>query len=189
MEYFVGQTLQQLLSETGKLAPDVAVQIILKVCRGLKEAHQQGIIHRDIKPGNIFVSVGDVLGEVVKIIDFGIAKKINEEAKQHTQLTVGFIGTYRYASPEQIHGTSIDSRTDIYSLGVVFYEILTGNHPYNMTNNSESPEDNPQPLREQPDCQNLSPELEAIVMKCLSKSPQDRFQTIEELEQALRELW
>ena len=189
MEYFVGKTLQQLLSETGKLAPDVAVQIILKVCRGLKEAHQQGIIHRDIKPANIFVSVGDVLGEVVKIIDFGIAKKINEEAKQHTQLTIGFIGTYRYASPEQIHGTSIDSRTDIYSLGVVFYEILTGNHPYNMTNNSESLEENPQPLREQPDCQNLSPELEAIVMKCLSKSPQNRFQTIAELEQALRELW
>ncbi len=189
MEYCIGQTLQELLNETGKLAPNVAFKIILKVCRGLKEAHQQGIIHRDIKPGNIFVSAGDVLGEVVKIIDFGIAKKITEEAKQYNQLTIGFIGTYRYASPEQIEGTNIDSRTDIYSLGVVFYEILTGNHPYNMTNNSESLEENPQPLREQPDCQNLSPELEAIVMKCLSKSPQNRFQTIEQLEQALRELW
>ena len=188
MEYFEGKTLQQLLNEKEKITPNLALQIIFKVCHGLKEAHKQGIIHRDIKPGNIFLSAGDSLGEVVKIIDFGIAKKINEEAKQNTQSTIGFIGTYRYASPEQCLGISIDSRTDIYSLGVVFYETLTSNHPYNLKNNSNHLTEIPKPLREQPGCQNIPVELENIVLKCLSKSRENRFQNIEELEQALRDL-
>ena len=193
MQYFVGQTLQKLLNENKTLSLKLALQIIFKVCHGLKEAHKQGIIHRDLKPDNIFLISG---GEVVKLIDFGIAKKIDEESKQNTQLTVAgtFLGTYRYASPEQCLGASIDSKTDIYSLGMVLYEILSGNNPYNLKNDSNTTNadwsvahrrENPIPLREQPACQNIPVELENIVMKCLSKSPQDRFQTIEELEQAL----
>ncbi len=135
-------------------------------------------------------------GEVVKLIDFGIAKKIDEESKKHTQLTVEgtFLGTYRYASPEQCRGASVDSRTDIYSLGVVLYEAISGNNPYNLQEDYDTTNDDwsvahrrkiPKPLREQPGCQNIPVELESIVMKCLAKSPQNRFQTIEELEQAL----
>jgi CHASE2 domain-containing sensor protein len=197
MEYFVGQTLQQLLENNPTISLDLALRIILKVCHGLKEAHNKGIIHRDLKPDNIFLISGDTLGEVVKILDFGIAKKIDEESNQHTQLTVAgtFIGTYRYASPEQCRGANIDSRTDIYSLGVVLYELISNNNPYNIKDDSNTTKadwiashlrESPKPLREQPSCENLSVELNNIVMKCLEKSPQSRFQTIEELEQALR---
>ena len=193
MEYFVGQTLQQLLNEKQTLALTLALNIVLKVCHGLKQAHKQGIIHRDLKPDNIFLISG---GEVVKILDFGIAKKIDEESKEHTQLTMvnTFIGTYHYASPEQCQKISVDLRTDIYSLGMVLYQILSGNNPYNLTNDSNTTNADwdvahrrkpPIPLREQPDCQNIPGEIENIVMKCLSKSPQKRFQSIEDLEQAL----
>ena len=194
MEYFEGKTLQQLLNENHKLAPNSALTIILKVCQGLKEAHHKGIIHRDLKPDNIFlISEGDI----VKLIDFGIAKKIDEESKKQTQLTVAgtFLGTYRYASPEQCLGESIDSRTDIYSLGMVLYEILSGNNPYNLKEDSDTTNadwsvahrrEMPIPLRQQPNCHNLSVELEHIVMKCLEKLPQNRFQTIEQLEKPLR---
>ena len=197
MEYFVGQTLQQLLDKNKKLAPDLALKIVLKICYGLKDAHQNGVIHRDLKPDNIFLLSGATVGEVVKIIDFGIAKKISEETKHNTLLTMAhtFIGTYRYASPEQCRGISIDSGTDIYSLGVVFYETLSGHNPYNLEADSDTTKadwiashltEAPTPLREQPGCENIPVNLEKIVMKCLEKSPQNRFQTIEELEQALR---
>ncbi|MDJ0632285.1 MAG: CHASE2 domain-containing protein [Xenococcaceae cyanobacterium MO_188.B29] len=200
MEYFVGPTLQQLLDKNKTLEPHLALRIILKVCHGLKAAHQKGIVHRDIKPANIFLpGETDTLGEEVKIIDFGIAKKIDEESKKHTQLTVAgtFLGTYRYASPEQCSPVlSVDSRTDIYSLGMVLYETLSGNNPYNLKDDSNTTNADwevahrrktPIPLREQFGCQNIPVELEKIVMKCLAKSPQNRFQNIEELEQALRD--
>ena len=196
MEYFVGQTLQEILDQNQKIPLAPALKIIQKICYGLKDAHQKGIIHRDLKPDNIFLISGSTLGEIVKIIDFGIAKKIEEENTQHTSLTMvnTFIGTYRYASPEQCRGLSIDSRTDIYSLGVVFYEILTGHHPYNIQDNSNTTKadwiashltETPTSLRERTGCENIPVELENIVMKCLEKLPQNRYQNIEELEQAL----
>ena len=193
MEYFRGQTLQQLLNEKHTLSLALALKIVFKVCHGLKQAHKKGIIHRDLKPDNIFL-ISE--GEVVKILDFGIAKKIDEENKEHTQLTMlnTFIGTYRYASPEQCQKKNIDLRTDIYSLGMVLYKIISGNNPYNLTDDSNTTNADwdvahrrktPIPLREQTGCQNIPVEIENIVMKCLSKSPQKRFQSIEHLEQAL----
>ncbi|MGK7947811.1 MAG: CHASE2 domain-containing protein [Xenococcaceae cyanobacterium] len=197
MEYFVGQTLKQLLDENNQLDPNLALKIGLKICYGLKYAHNQGIIHRDLKPDNIFLVSGSTVGEIVKIIDFGIAKKIEEENDTKTSLTMvnTFIGTYRYASPEQCRGISIDSRTDIYSLGMVLYEMLSGNNPYNLKDDSDTTNadwsvahrrETAIPLKEQPGCENIPLNLENIVMKCLEKSPQDRFKNIEELEQALR---
>ncbi len=198
MEYFVGQTLKKLLDRDGKLDEGIALKIILKICYGLKNAHQEGIIHRDLKPDNIFLVSGTTLGEVVKIIDFGIAKKIKEESDpNNTSLTMvnTFIGTYRYASPEQCNGATIDSRTDIYSLGMVFYEMLSGNNPYKLEDNSDTKnadwsvahrKGKAVPLREQPGCEIISVELENIVMKCLEKTPKNRFQNIEDLQQALR---
>ena len=194
MEYFAGTTLQQVLDSQTKLSVDATLKIILKVCQGLKEAHQKGIIHRDLKPDNIFLISA---GEVVKVIDFGIAKKIDEESKQQTQLTVEgtFLGTYRYASPEQCRGADIDSRTDIYSLGVVLYEMLSGQNPYNISQNRTTKADwiashlreNPLPLSKQIGCETIPPGLEKIVNKCLAKKPLERFQTIAELESNLRQ--
>ena len=194
MEYFAGTTLQQVLDSKPKLETNIALQIILKVCRGLQEAHQKGIIHRDLKPDNIFLIAG---GEVVKVIDFGIAKKIDEESKQQTQLTVEgtFLGTYRYASPEQCRGAEIDSRTDIYSLGVMLYEMLTGQNPYNISQNRTTKADwiashlreEPLPLRKQAGCEGIPPGLETIVTTCLAKHPSERFATIAELANKLRQ--
>ena len=197
MEYFAGKTLDDLLTQQKALSLDSAIGIIRQVCAGLKEAHQKGIIHRDLKPENIFLIAGGAVGDIVKIIDFGIAKNINSDRKKHTQLTRegSFIGTYRYASPEQCRGLpNIDRRTDIYSLGVILYEAIAGENPYNLDNSSNTSQADwvachirvtPKPLTEQPGCENIENGLENVVMKCLAKSPQDRFLDIGELQDAL----
>nr|MDJ0691149.1 serine/threonine-protein kinase [Xenococcaceae cyanobacterium MO_188.B32] len=231
MEYFAGKTLQNLLTENRTIPLDSLSHIIRQVCAGLKEAHQKGIVHRDLKPDNIFLVAGGAFGEIVKIIDFGIAKNISADDQKSTQLTRegSFIGTYRYASPEQCRGLlNIDQRTDIYSLGVILYEAICGQNPYNLNNDVSSSQANtvplrkvvgldkqgkqgsrgrrnyaypnslafqadwiayhtrvlPKPLKEQPGCENIKDELANIVMKCLAKSPQDRFSDIGELQNA-----
>ena len=197
MEYFAGQTLEGLLTEQKNLTLDSIINIISQVCAGLKEAHKKGIVHRDLKPENIFLVAGGVLGEIVKIIDFGIAKNISSDREDQTKLTQdgAFIGTYRYASPEQCRGLpNIDQRTDIYSLGVILYEAISGKNPYNLDEKfSTSQADwiachikvTPKPLKQQPGCADIPNELENLVMKCLAKSPQDRFLDMGELQDTL----
>ncbi len=197
MEFFSGNTLQDLLNQNKSLSIDSTINIIRQVCAGLKEAHQKGIVHRDLKPDNIFLVPGGAFGEIVKIIDFGIAKNISSQQKNLTQLTQAgsFIGTYRYASPEQCRGlTDIDHRSDIYSLGVIFYEAICGNNPYNLDDDFSTTQGDwiachikvtPKPLSEQSNYENIDKKLENLVMKCLAKKPQDRFSTIEELQNNL----
>ena len=196
MEYFAGKTLQNLLTENRIVPLDSLFKIISQVCAGLKETHEKGIVHRDLKPDNIFLVSGGAFGEIVKIIDFGIAKNISADARNSTQLTQegSFVGTYRYASPEQCRGlVNIDQRSDIYSLGVILYEAICGNNPYGLDNNlSVSQADwiachirvPPKPLKQQPGCENIEDEIENMVMKCLTKSPQDRFSNIKEFQNA-----
>ena len=197
MEYFDGKTLQNLLSENKTVSLDSLANIIRQVCAGLKEAHQKGIVHRDLKPENIFLVAGGAFGEIVKILDFGIAKNISADAQKYTQLTQegSFIGTYRYASPEQCRGLpNIDQRTDIYSLGVILYEAICGQNPYNLDDDFNTSHADwiachirvpPKPLKQQPGCEHIKDELENIVMRCLAKSPQDRFADLGELQNAL----
>ena len=197
MEYLPGQTLQHLLTENKKVPLDCLLKIISQVCVGLKEAHQQGIVHRDLKPDNIFLVNGGAFGEIIKILDFGIAKNLSFGDINQTKLTQegSFIGTYRYASPEQCRGlASIDQRTDIYSLGVILYEAICGKNPYDLDNDFSNSQADwiachirvpPKSIKEQPGCQNLPDELANIVMQCLAKSPQDRFSDIGALPDAL----
>ena len=198
MEYFNGKTLQNLLTEKKTVPLDSLSNIIRQVCAGLKEAHQKGIVHRDLKPDNIFLIDAGALGEIVKIIDFGIAKNIScdDNDQNHTKLTQegSFIGTYRYASPEQCRGLpNIDQKTDIYSLGVILYEAICGKNPYGLDEDFTPSQADwiashirvpPKPLKEQPGCENIEDELENIVMKCLAKSPQDRFSDLGKLQDA-----
>ena len=196
MEYFEGKTLQTVLTEKKTIPLDSLSNIIRQVCAGLKEAHRKGIVHRDLKPDNIFLIAGGAFGEIVKIIDFGIAKNISADDQKYTQLTRegSFIGTYHYASPEQCRGSAnIDQRSDIYSLGVILYEAICGQNPYNLDNKfSPSQADwiachirvPPKPLKQQPGCEQLEEELANIVMKCLVKSPQDRLAELGELQNA-----
>ena len=197
MEYFHGKTLGEVLQETPTLPVNRIIRIMLQICAGLKEAHNQGIIHRDLKPDNIFLAVGGVFGEEAKILDFGIAKVVETEEKKQTAMTQhgSFIGTYRYASPEQCKGIpNIDKRTDIYSLGIMLYEMLSGKNPYNSDVDRTTQGEwiachiraEAQKLSDYEECQDIPDALKHIAMKCLHKSPTERFQTIEELTEALK---
>ncbi|GAA6619790.1 serine/threonine protein kinase [Scytonema sp. NUACC26] len=209
MEYLRGETLGQLLRQQQSLSVERTVSIIAQVCEGLHLAHEGVIlwrdfatssesvkvVHRDLKPDNIFL-VPTALGELVKILDFGIAK-IRKDSVESTELTSAFIGTSHYAAPEQLEGDKdIDGRADIYSLGMILYEILSGTDPFGLglyTNNISRlswafahTSKQPVPLRSQPNCEQLSPELEAVVMRCLQKEPNERFASVEELKQSLQ---
>ena len=206
MEYLHGQTLGQLMAQKRRLSPQQTAIIMAQVCAGMQLAHEGinfskdsgkrvKVIHRDLKPENIFL-VPTVLGDLVKIIDFGIAK-IRDLQAEYSTVTNSFLGTCHYAAPEQLTGAkSLDERADIYSLGLILYEMLTGFDPFgfNFRDNRVSGETwllahaskPPQPLRSQPGCEHLSPQLEAVVMQCLQKSPQDRFTSVRELNQTLQ---
>ncbi|HEY9800530.1 MAG TPA: protein kinase [Leptolyngbyaceae cyanobacterium] len=207
MEYLRGQTLRQLLLREHRLSVERTVKIISQVCQGLQLAHQGvtlqkdgsnehiQVVHRDLKPDNIFLVPTD-LGEWVKILDFGVAK-IRSDSSDQTSLTSTFIGTFRYAAPEQIQNKqNLDIRADIYSLGIILYEMLSAADPFGFsTKGSNISEaswvlahayEPPTPLRSQPGCEQLSPEIEAVVLKCLQKNPNNRFASVAELSQALQ---
>ena len=205
MEYLYGQTLGQLLAQKRRLSPQQTAMIMAQVCAGLQLAHEGinfsksdkrvKVIHRDLKPENIFL-VPTVLGDFVKIIDFGIAK-IRDLQAEHSTITNFFLGTCHYAAPEQFaRAKDLDERADIYSLGLILYEMLTGFDPFgfNFRDNPVSGETwllahaskSPQPLRSQPHCEHLSPQLETVVMQCLQKSPQERFASVQESNQTLQ---
>ncbi|MEH2058488.1 MAG: protein kinase [Nostoc sp.] len=212
MEYLRGQTLRQLLLREKRLSVERAVKIMAQVCKGLELAHKGvtlqrdggkttehiQVVHRDLKPDNIFLVPTD-LGEWVKVLDFGVAKIRSESSENSniTNITSTFIGTFRYAPPEQIQSDkNLDARGDIYSLGIILYEMLSAADPFGISiKGSHISEaswvlahayEPPKPLRSQPECEHLSVELEAVVMKCLHKNPANRFATVEELNQALQ---
>ncbi|MBR8837311.1 MAG: protein kinase, partial [Stigonema ocellatum SAG 48.90 = DSM 106950] len=212
MEYLRGQTLRHLMVREKQLPVARTVAIIAQVCKGLQLAHQGvtihrdsgkspdliKVIHRDLKPDNIFL-IPTNLGEWVKILDFGVAKirNVSSEQTNITNITSTFIGTFRYSAPEQIQNDqNLDARADIYSLGIILYEMLSAADPFGLSiksrNISEASwllahtHESPKALRSQLGCEHLSPQLEAVVMKCLQKKPHDRFATVEELNQALQ---
>lgn len=209
MEYLEGQTLGQLLAQTPRLGIDRAIEIVRQICAGLQLIHRgvvlcrdgavcskrMKIVHCDLKPENIFV-VPTPFGNLVKIIDFGIARILHRQGDRR-QLETEFSGTYRYASPQQVEGDrALDERSDIYSLGVILYEILSGCDPFGFSawQGKMSREawimahrfQSPIPLRSLSQCQALSSQLEAVVMKCLNKLPQQRFASVAELSRALQ---
>ncbi|HEY5936863.1 MAG TPA: serine/threonine-protein kinase [Kofleriaceae bacterium] len=186
MDFVSGRDLRELINE-GPMPTERAAEIVRQVLSGLAHAHEHGIIHRDIKPANIVLSQKAGLGDHVKILDFGLAR-LNADA---SGLTTGIVvGTPSYMAPEQIRGTAIDGRADLYACGVLMYELLTGKKPF------QSPKDDPievcslhlkAPI---PSLAKTLPgrdfgELEAVVAKALAKLPDERFQTAVEFAKAL----
>jgi beta-lactam-binding protein with PASTA domain/predicted Ser/Thr protein kinase len=175
MEFIEGRTLGEFLSSGRKPTPVQAAEIAQKICAALTAAHAVGVIHRDIKPGNVMVTREGT----VKVMDFGIARVMGPETAPQTSAV---LGTASYLSPEQAQGSPVDARTDIYSLGAVLYEMLTGRPPfmgetpvavaYKQVN--ETPV---VPSQLNPD---VPARLDAVVMKALSKNPSNRYQTAEE---------
>jgi serine/threonine-protein kinase len=182
MERLEGVELESYLRVHGPLDPRHAVELVLQICEGLEEAHAAGIVHRDLKPGNLFLARRADGKEVVKILDFGISKAITDEAP--SSLTNRSLGSPWYMSPEQMLDTSsVDFRADIWSLGVVLFELLTQTRPFDGTSVPEvcakvltAPVPLPRMIR--PD---LDQELEAIVMRCLHKERDDRYPNVRAL--------
>jgi len=184
MELVDGQTLKELVTERGPLPPHVAVGLVEQVLRALAYAHRRGIVHRDIKPQNVIL---DPEGEA-KVADFGIARAGDSQMTQ----TGAIVGTVQYLSPEQANGHPVDRRSDLYSAGIVLYELLTGHVPFD----GEAPVSialkhvNERPVPPGQLRPGIPPALEAVVLRSLEKDPNLRFQSAEEfiaaLEQARR---
>ncbi len=170
MAYYEGETLKEKINK-GPLDIDESINIILQVCEGLEKAHKNGIIHRDIKPSNIFITTDGL----VKILDFGLAKVKDQTRLTQTESTAG---TVNYMSPEQARGEEIDQRTDIWSLGIVLYEMLTGTLPFNAEYDQAVIYSI---LNENPDLEKVAKELKPILQKAITKSQKERYGKIEEL--------
>lgn len=185
MELLQGLSLQQRLKRDRPLAPGVAIPIFMQSCRALSAAHRFGIVHRDLKPGNIFLCEGGG----VKVLDFGMSKLAQEESLTQDGYT---LGTPEYMSPEQCVGDATDARSDLYAFGVLMYETLTGELPFNSKNRQALLEHHqrstPRPMRHVRPELNIPEELDRIVLSCLSKKPKDRPEDARYLENQLAQL-
>jgi serine/threonine-protein kinase len=188
MEFIDGPSLRDAIRQIGPFPPARAVDILRQVASALSAAHRRQIVHRDLKSHNLMLASDDRGRDVVKLVDFGIAKTFDEAA---TQLTaVGYmLGTPHYMSPEQAAGQEVDHRADIYSLGVILYEMLTGAVPFKDESLTSvlvklATEVPPAPSLCRPDLK-IPAALEAIAMRCLAKNPADRFQSADEFADAL----
>lgn len=182
MAYYEGETLKQKIAR-GPLEAEEAVDYAVQMAEGLQRAHQAGIVHRDIKPANVLVTQEGT----VKLVDFGLAK-----AAAQTQLTTAgaTLGTVAYMSPEQVQGRAVDARSDLWALGVVLYEMLTGERPFRGEHEQaivySIRNDPPVPIGDRRD--DIPPALQAIVDRCLQKAPADRYPTAAEVKADLQQV-
>jgi eukaryotic-like serine/threonine-protein kinase len=182
MEYIEGETLRDVLRREGRLSPERAMSLCADICGALDFSHRNGIVHRDVKPGNVMITPQGA----VKVMDFGIARAVSDSAATMTS-TAAVIGTAQYLSPEQARGESVDARSDVYSLGCLLYELVTGAPPFTG--------DSPvavayQHVREDPKLpSSINPvipaELDAILLKAISKNPANRYQSAAEMRNDL----
>jgi serine/threonine-protein kinase len=190
MEYLTGLSLDELVRRDGPLPPARVVFLLRQVCGALREAHFVGLVHRDIKPGNILICSSGGIHDMVKLLDFGLVRLLAADAPSGHALTeLGTTaGTPAFMSPEQAAGAAaVDARTDIYSLGTVAYFLLTGRPPFIEATSVQTmaahltAEPVP-PSRHQP---NVPADVDEVIMRCLEKEPERRFQDIPAVEEAL----
>ena len=193
-DYFVSETLEEMLSKCGHISVERATRIFEQAADGLDYAHQQKILHRDIKPSNICLVNDQYNVDDVKVVDFGIAKLIAEESEetkssQYITHTREIFGSVLYMSPEQCAGKKVDTRSDIYSLGCVMYEALNGKPPFVGKNVMETAykhmNDLPAPLTAPSPVSRSFERYQAVVLKALKKNPQERYQTMSALKNDL----
>lgn len=180
MEYIDGKSLRKIINDNGRLNPEMALSIALQTARALEAAHNHNIIHRDVKPDNILITKNNK----VKLMDFGLAKGTDSVNMTSANL---IIGSAHYFSPEQANGHPVDCRTDLYALGIVMYEMVTGRVPFYGENTMSIilkhvnyPVNPPVDI-----VKNLPKYLNRVILKCLEKRPVDRFQDAAELCEAL----
>lgn len=180
MEYIQGKSLKEIIEKKGALNPETIVNYSMQICNALEIAHSNNLIHRDIKPQNILIDAEDK----VKVADFGIAKSTAADITK----TMNIVGTAHYISPEQAQGKVLDLRTDIYSLGIVMYEMLTADLPFR---GGSSIDISLRHISEQPTLPskiifNVPEKLEKIIMKCLEKNPSNRYPSVTALKKDLQ---
>ncbi|SDP25882.1 serine/threonine protein kinase [Klenkia soli] len=182
MEYIEGETLRDVLRREGRIESDRAMSLTADICAALDFSHRNGIVHRDVKPGNVMITPQGT----VKVMDFGIARAVSDSAATMTS-TAAVIGTAQYLSPEQARGEGVDARSDVYSAGCLLYELVTGAPPFT----GDSPvavayqhvrEDPRTPSSINPD---VPAELDAILLKAMSKNPANRYQSAAEMRSDL----
>lgn len=189
MELLEGEPLSDRLARDKRLSVDRAVDILVQLGEGLMEAHAMGYVHRDLRPRNLFLAVRRGRPDFVKLLDFGLAKLVENEGKaESTRLGMTF-GEPRYMSPEQARGDTVDRRADIYSTGCIAYEMLVGQAPFAggksldvLARQFESMPPSPRERRG-----DIPPWLDAAIMRMLAKRPEDRFATVYQLVEALRQ--
>lgn len=184
MRFVDGESLADILAREGKFSEERALDIFSQICEALSHSHMKGIVHRDIKPSNIIISKTESGGDMVHIVDFGIARCVYDEVTKTQALTkaVDVFGSPRYMSPEQLLGQTATEKSDIYSLGCVLYEMLTGAPPFT--------DDNPvklilQHISEPPDLSKVPVKLQSILYLCLAKEPEMRLPSIGHIQERL----
>jgi serine/threonine-protein kinase len=191
MELLKGRTLSDIVRQEGALSQERAIHIAQQVCRSLSEAHSQGVIHRDLKPANVMLLSQRHELDFVKVLDFGLVKFFIDGGDGHTHQGT-FVGTPHYVSPEQARDEQPDPRSDVYSLGILMYLMLTGQVPFHASSAVEvlvkQLNEKPVPPRERRPDLNIDPELEALVLKCLAKQRDERVQSMDELLAALTQV-
>jgi serine/threonine-protein kinase len=185
MEWVPGRLLREIIAEAHKMPPERAIKIVINICKALDHIHSHGVIHRDLKPENIMVDEDDN----IKIIDFGISANIGARRITFAKLT-DTLGTPDYISPEQVKGGRGDARSDVYAVGVMLYEMLTGSVPFTGSNAFVIMNDrllnNPVPPRElNPE---LSPQLQEVLYRALERNPHNRYRSARDLSNDLEHL-
>ncbi len=181
MEFVEGESLRQRLNRSGKLSLEEGLHIAEQICAGLKEAHDQGIVHRDLKPENIMV---DKAG-IVKVMDFGIARLAGAQTTQIGTI----VGTPAYMAPEQAEGKPVDQRTDIYALGLLLYEVFTGQPTFTAETPIALALKQLQEAAQPPSKveSEIPSHLDDVILRCLAKDPRERFKSVSELKASLRQ--
>lgn len=194
MEYILGWNLADLIRQQGALPLEFTLDICIQICDGMAHAHATGVLHRDIKPANIILKHYDEGPPVVKILDFGLAKLKDLDPKNSPALTKAgqVFGSPMYMSPEQAKGQTVDERSDIYSLGCILYEMLSGMAPHlsdnTMTLMFMHVSEEAKPLHElRPDL-DLPESIEPVISKVLNKDPEQRYQTMRALKEDLEQI-
>ena len=191
MEYLEGYTLHRAIRQVGHLPEERAAHIARQICRSLREAHSLGVVHRDLKPANVYLLEHGDEPDFVKVLDFGLVKDVSSGSEELTKAGL-FMGSPKYMAPEQITGAPIDGRTDIYALGVIMYELVTGKVPFDRPKSLEilmahAGEEVP-PIRKMNPAARISPGLEEAIMRSMAKNPNDRFRSMDEVLAALKRL-
>jgi serine/threonine-protein kinase len=192
MELLKGRTLSDVVRQEGALSQERAIHIAQQVCRSLSEAHAQGVIHRDLKPANVMLLQQRHELDFAKVLDFGLVKFFTDSVDGGQTHQGTFVGTPHYVSPEQARDEQPDPRSDVYSLGILLYLMLTGQVPFHASSAVEvlvkQLNDKPVPPRERRPDLNIDPDLEALVLKCLAKNRDERVQSMDDLLASLTQV-